>query len=297
MEYDRILKWDDRDDCATCAGWLRGDGCREWETDLNQSIALPCRLYADLIQLSGLIEEAEAGYPANAETGYGGYEGLWACEESESSGGECVLMCKFQNGPRVPARDRYSIACSKSNITPFRGIKGEPQVFPTAEDSTVVAKNATDQNEEYITVKRTTIKTLSQAPGLNAEVFLQMYKTAFHTDMGKGATVHPSGDIYPYIDELLRLGFIERKVDDPTVKLGSYYKHKGDIFKATWCGIRLMTFISMLETDVYLSGGKLVDAESAKGCKLNYTCKLSEIVGKDRLSEFTPCKVSITVTE
>lgn len=86
--------------------------------------------------------------------------------------------------------------------------------------------------------------------------------------------------------ELLRLGFIEEKVCDPVVLMGDKFKSDhGEIYSAM---IMNKEFIQLNDIN---SGGTF---DNTKRGQL-HNSRLSNLVGKDRLKEFTPCKVEIKV--
>ena len=163
------------------------------------------------------------------------------------------------------------------------------------EDLRVKAGEMAEDDLEYAVIKTFTLRDLD-ATDISDQAFRHMYPFLEGSSCYlKTETLTTSAE--STAKELLRLGFIEEKVVDPIVRLGDYFEYKDNIFKATWCGKRQLTLTSMFETEQYLSGGRLEDAEKANCDKINYTCHLSEIVGKDRLSEFKPVKVTVTEVE
>ncbi len=92
--------------------------------------------------------------------------------------------------------------------------------------------------------------------------------------------------------ELLRLGFIEEKVDDPVVKAGDSFDGPNGLYKviSDACGrFTLVDINTWIVHDSTLIHG--LSRYKPKGIML------SEIVGKDRLKDFTPCDVKIVVED
>ncbi len=92
------------------------------------------------------------------------------------------------------------------------------------------------------------------------------------------------------IPELLRLGFIEEKVEDPIVNPGNTFVSSDGL------GLyRIMAHNGNMYTLCCIDGtsyfGPSYEIRTFTGIKLSF------FVGKDRLKEFTPCKVKIVVED
>ena len=146
-----------------------------------------------------------------------------------------------------------------------------------------------EEMAEYVVIETIRLTSLSSKVSIDPAVFLWFFKN-FHNAEGweirSGNTFDSKYISFEHADELLRLGFIEEKVDDIRLELGDYIvSDTNDLLRF----IRINEGVYGLFDFKYSSvcvGYKYVDENK---------CKLSEIVGKACVKGFKPVDVEISV--
>ena len=143
---------------------------------------------------------------------------------------------------------------------------------------------------EYVVVEPIRLSSLAAKVEIDPFVFIWFFR-GFNSVKGWELTIgenfNSSYTGLEHAEELLRLGFIEEKVEDPIVEVGDYLSGDGSIYR----------MIKLDEDDYGLFNDTHSEVCAWSFPVINKTCSISELVGKEHLTKFKKVNVKITVEE
>lgn len=166
----------------------------------------------------------------------------------------------------------------------FRGeLDGVDYLKGTAGSCIVEKEDIVEMEKKYVVINSISIASLifSEMKRDSIKSFININGSL---GINKGAAYHCHTVSDGYTLELERCGFIEEKVEDYDVKIGECFKFGNrfiQVMQGSTAGLRCL---------IFMDTGFIFREEL--NCKY-----LSGFVGKDRLKEFKPVKVTITVEE
>jgi len=317
--YDRILTQGDTFPCEGCIGYNSAKGkCDGWKPQLNKK-EITCNMhnnnyYANADQIQALIKEAESGAHKWVRENT-----LFVCDSKKD---HTCLACSYRQPTLL-----YPLKtdCFEGIIIPYRGSKTEEKTWPgrkgkthsdaiseLIEKGTITSqlKNGTDEDcsevekvvvskmeitekgdsddigdVEYKVIRHISLETMALSKHIGHKGFRCMFKYG-NISRQVGNVIDSEDYLYKHILALMAGGFIEEKVSDPVV-------HCGDTFKT--CD---NVYILMHINDGFFQLNCIYDGCSYDSRMINRSgARLSAFVGKDRLKEFKPVTVEITVVE
>jgi hypothetical protein len=255
-------------DCTSCIA-PTNNKCEQWRKELTGSRWKTCgtgmKYYANKAQIEDLVAKWDQHYIDEG--------GLFVCSDAKRCNDNFCIFKEPVNNNRYPWGKGCNAPMGRqgSYPVPYRGERPEPAV----EDCSVV---------EYVILKNISVPILAKT-NIDPVVFKKTFNSMGSGWFKSGYDLDDKCREASAIPELIRLGFIKEKVNDPKVSLGNKFEnHEG-----TWMAVNSFPdYMHLVLIEKADKDDHTIQLGMPKGKSFPFgkQCKLSDLIGHDLLKDF-----------